>query len=53
MDKYASLYLVNILAPPDSAVSLKDSDAIMDQQVRMDLTTKAIGGFKISERMQK
>lgn len=46
MDKYASLYLVNILAPPRlSALSLKDSDAIMDQQLRMDLTTKAIGGF--------
>lgn len=43
MDKYASLYLVNILPPRPCAVSLKDSDAIMDQQVRMDLT-KAIGG---------
>lgn len=40
MDKYGNLYLVNILAPPDSVLS----DAIMDQQVKMDLT-KAIGGF--------
>lgn len=31
--------------PRLSALSFKDSDAIMDQQVRMDLTTKAIGGF--------
>lgn len=46
MDKYASLYLVNILVPPRlCVVSLKDLDAIMDQRARMDLTTKAIGGF--------
>lgn len=50
MDKYARLYLVNCASlytgPPRlRVVSLKDSDAIADQRVGMDLTTKALGGF--------
>lgn len=44
MDKFASLYLVNILPPQTLCCLPKDSDAIMDQQVRMDLT-KATGGL--------
>lgn len=45
MDKYASLYLIYILAPTDFVLSLNDSNAITVQWLRMDLTMKALCEF--------